>query len=49
MRASAYLGGLGDLGGLVARRIPILLDPRGTGDSAAPDGRWSVKIGGVTD
>ncbi|MFB6993568.1 hypothetical protein [Streptomyces virginiae] len=42
MRASAYLGGLGDLGGLgglAARRLPILLDPRGTGDSAVPDGR----------
>ncbi|MFD7394088.1 hypothetical protein ACIQK5_04130 [Streptomyces virginiae] len=49
MRASAYLGDLGDLGGLAARRLPILLDPRGTGDSAAPDGRWSVKIGGVAD
>ncbi|WP_367325363.1 alpha/beta fold hydrolase [Streptomyces sp. HUAS ZL42] len=33
MRASAYLG---DLGGLTARRRLILLDLRGTGDSAVP-------------
>ncbi|ORT56816.1 alpha/beta hydrolase [Streptomyces sp. CB03238] len=33
MRASAYLG---DLGGLAAHRRLILLDPRGTGDSAEP-------------
>ncbi|MDR6979031.1 pimeloyl-ACP methyl ester carboxylesterase [Streptomyces sp. 3330] len=33
MRASAYLG---DLGGLAARRRLILLDLRGTGDSAVP-------------
>ncbi|MET7482259.1 alpha/beta hydrolase [Streptomyces sp. NPDC005538] len=33
MRASAYLG---DLGGLTAHRRLILLDLRGTGDSAAP-------------
>ncbi|MGV9289484.1 alpha/beta fold hydrolase [Streptomyces sp. NPDC003719] len=33
MRASAYLG---DLGGLAAHRRLILLDLRGTGDSAAP-------------
>ncbi|WP_327358238.1 alpha/beta fold hydrolase [Streptomyces sp. NBC_01304] len=33
MRASAYLG---DLGGLSARRRLIMLDLRGTGDSAAP-------------
>lgn len=34
MRASTYLG---DLGGLTAHRRLILLDLRGTGDSAAPD------------
>ncbi|MFB8035733.1 alpha/beta fold hydrolase [Streptomyces sp. NPDC056004] len=33
MRASAYLG---DLGGLSSRRRLIMLDPRGTGDSAVP-------------
>jgi pimeloyl-ACP methyl ester carboxylesterase len=33
MRASAYLG---DLGGLAAHRRLVLLDLRGTGDSAAP-------------
>ena len=33
MRASAYLG---DLGGLAAHRRLILLDLRGTGDSAVP-------------
>ncbi|OQR65345.1 alpha/beta hydrolase [Streptomyces maremycinicus] len=33
MRASAYLG---DLGGLAARRRLVLLDLRGTGDSAVP-------------
>lgn len=33
MRASAYLG---DLGGLAAHRQLVLLDLRGTGDSAAP-------------
>ncbi|MEU0270302.1 alpha/beta hydrolase [Streptomyces sp. NPDC006307] len=33
MRASAYLG---DLGGLTAHRRLVLLDPRGTGDSAEP-------------
>jgi pimeloyl-ACP methyl ester carboxylesterase len=34
MQDSAYLG---DLGGLGARRRLIMLDPRGTGDSAEPD------------
>ncbi|MBM7172483.1 alpha/beta fold hydrolase, partial [Streptomyces sp. G44] len=34
MRASAYLG---DLGGLTAHRRLILLDLRGTGDSAVPE------------
>ncbi|MFI1224916.1 MULTISPECIES: alpha/beta fold hydrolase [unclassified Streptomyces] len=34
MRASAYLG---DLGGLAARRQLVLLDLRGTGDSAVPE------------
>ncbi|MEU8888486.1 alpha/beta fold hydrolase [Streptomyces sp. NPDC048442] len=34
MRASAYLG---DLGGLTARRQLVLLDLRGTGESAVPD------------
>ncbi|MFB7221238.1 alpha/beta fold hydrolase [Streptomyces sp. NPDC056227] len=34
MRASAYLG---DLGGLAAHRQLVLLDLRGTGDSAVPD------------
>ncbi|MFD7336409.1 alpha/beta fold hydrolase [Streptomyces violascens] len=34
MRASEYLG---DLGGLTAHRQLVLLDLRGTGDSAAPD------------
>ncbi|KOX21153.1 MULTISPECIES: alpha/beta fold hydrolase [unclassified Streptomyces] len=34
MLDSAYLG---DLGGLAAHRRLILLDPRGTGDSAVPD------------
>lgn len=34
MRASAYLG---DLGGLSAVRQLVLLDLRGTGDSAAPE------------
>ncbi len=34
MRSSAYLG---DLGGLSAHRTLALLDPRGTGASAAPD------------
>ncbi|MEU7576487.1 alpha/beta hydrolase [Streptomyces sp. NPDC041068] len=34
MQASAYLG---DLGGLAARRPSVLLDLRGTGDSAVPE------------
>lgn len=34
MRASAYLG---DLGGLTSRRQLVLLDLRGTGDSATPE------------
>ncbi|MEV0589623.1 alpha/beta hydrolase, partial [Nonomuraea sp. NPDC050310] len=34
MRASAYLG---DLGGLAGHRRLIMLDLRGTGDSATPD------------
>ncbi|MEU5095524.1 alpha/beta hydrolase [Streptomyces sp. NPDC020996] len=34
MQASAYLGGLG---GLSAHRRPVLLDLRGTGESAAPE------------
>ena len=36
MRASAYLGDLGDLGGLSAHRRLVRLDLRGTGDSAVP-------------
>ncbi|UNO39089.1 alpha/beta hydrolase [Streptomyces sp. MST-110588] len=36
MRASAYLGDLGDLGGLSRQRRLIMLDLRGTGDSAVP-------------
>ncbi|MEV6108084.1 alpha/beta hydrolase [Streptomyces sp. NPDC051940] len=41
MRASAYLG---TLGGLDARRQLILLDLRGTGDSAVPDDKSTYRV-----
>ncbi|MQY14921.1 Proline iminopeptidase [Streptomyces sp. RB5] len=40
MRASAYLG---DLGGLTASRRLVLLDLRGTGDSAVPDDKSTYR------
>ncbi|PZT73476.1 MULTISPECIES: alpha/beta fold hydrolase [unclassified Streptomyces] len=46
MRASAYLG---TLGGLAARRRLILLDPRGTGDSAAPEDPATYRCDRQTD
>ncbi|MFJ4315176.1 alpha/beta fold hydrolase [Streptomyces lavendulae] len=41
MRASEYLG---DLGGLTAGRRLILLDPRGTGDSATPADESTYRV-----
>jgi pimeloyl-ACP methyl ester carboxylesterase len=46
MRASGYLG---DLGGLSARRRLILLDLRGTGDSAVPADRSSYRCDRLPD
>ncbi|MFE1910365.1 alpha/beta fold hydrolase [Streptomyces anandii] len=46
MRASAYLGGLG---GLTAHRTLILLDLRGTGDSAAPADEATYRCDRQTD
>ncbi|WP_316767270.1 alpha/beta fold hydrolase [Streptomyces sasae] len=46
MRASAYLG---DLGGLAARRRLILLDLRGTGDSAPPADPASYRCDRLVD
>ncbi|MET7568931.1 alpha/beta hydrolase [Streptomyces sp. NPDC005492] len=46
MRASAYLG---DLGGLAAHRRLILLDLRGTGDSAAPADPASYRCDRLVD
>jgi proline iminopeptidase len=46
MRASAYLG---DLGGLAGRRRLILLDLRGTGDSAVPADRSSYRCDRLVD
>ncbi|AZM58120.1 alpha/beta hydrolase [Streptomyces sp. WAC 01529] len=46
MRASVYLG---DLGGLTAHRRLILLDLRGTGDSAAPDDTSTYRCDRQTD
>ncbi|MEU9239002.1 alpha/beta hydrolase [Streptomyces sp. NPDC048385] len=46
MRASAYLG---DLGGLTARRRLILLDLRGTGDSATPADPASYRCDRLVD
>jgi pimeloyl-ACP methyl ester carboxylesterase len=46
MRASAYLG---DLGGLTARRRLILLDLRGTGDSAVPTDRATYRCDRLVD
>jgi pimeloyl-ACP methyl ester carboxylesterase len=46
MRASAYLG---DLGGLAAHRRLILLDLRGTGDSAVPDDPASYRCDRLVD
>jgi len=46
MRASAYLG---DLGGLSARRQLIMLDLRGTGDSAIPEDPGSYRCDRLVD
>ncbi|WP_217551927.1 alpha/beta fold hydrolase [Streptomyces sp. GbtcB6] len=46
MRASAYLG---DLGGLAARRRLVLLDLRGTGDSATPADPASYRCDRLVD
>ncbi|MFJ2770679.1 alpha/beta fold hydrolase [Streptomyces sp. NPDC087300] len=46
MRASAYLG---ELGGLTAYRKLILLDLRGTGDSAVPGDRASYRCDRIVD
>ncbi|MFF5302580.1 alpha/beta fold hydrolase [Streptomyces sp. NPDC013161] len=46
MRASTYLG---DLGGLAAHRRLILLDLRGTGDSAVPADRTSCRCDRLVD
>ncbi|GHD86032.1 alpha/beta fold hydrolase [Streptomyces naganishii] len=46
MRASAYLG---DLGGLTAHRTLILLDLRGTGDSAVPADPGTYRCDRQTD
>lgn len=46
MRASAYLG---DLGGLTAHRRLILLDLRGTGDSAVPADRATYRCDRLVD
>ena len=46
MRASAYLG---DLGGLTAHRRLIVLDLRGTGDSAVPADRTSYRCDRLVD
>ena len=46
MRASAYLG---DLGGLAAHRRLILLDLRGTGDSAVPADPSSYRCDRLVD
>ncbi len=46
MRASAYLG---DLGGLSAHRQLIMLDLRGTGDSAAPEDPGSYRCDRLAD
>ncbi|MET8685531.1 alpha/beta hydrolase [Streptomyces sp. NPDC004732] len=46
MQASAYLG---DLGGLAARRPLLMLDLRGTGDSAVPEDRSSYRCDRLVD
>ncbi|WNI26507.1 alpha/beta hydrolase [Streptomyces sp. ITFR-16] len=46
MRASAYLG---DLGGLVGHRQLILLDLRGTGESAVPDDLTTCRCDRLVD
>jgi proline iminopeptidase len=46
MRASAYLG---DLGGLSAHRQLIMLDLRGTGDSAIPEDPGSYRCDRLVD
>ncbi|WP_406447505.1 alpha/beta hydrolase [Streptomyces sp. NBC_00876] len=46
MRASAYLG---DLGGLCATRQLVLLDLRGTGDSAEPDDTSTYRCDRLVD
>src|SRR5215212_11058548 len=46
MRASAYLG---DLGGLSAHRRLVLLDLRGTGDSAVPADPASYRCDRLVD
>ncbi|GAA0584621.1 alpha/beta hydrolase [Streptomyces crystallinus] len=46
MRASAYLG---DLGGLCAHRQLVLLDLRGTGESAVPEDVSSYRCDRMTD
>ncbi|WP_019069068.1 alpha/beta fold hydrolase [Streptomyces hokutonensis] len=46
MRASAYLG---DLGGLTAHRRLILLDLRGTGDSAVPADKGTYRCDRLVD
>jgi pimeloyl-ACP methyl ester carboxylesterase len=46
MRASRYLG---DLGGLAAQRRLVLLDLRGTGDSASPDDPASYRCDRLVD
>ncbi|MET7859337.1 alpha/beta hydrolase [Streptomyces sp. NPDC005318] len=46
LRASAYLG---DLGGLAAHRQLVLLDLRGTGDSAVPDDASTYRCDRLVD
>jgi len=46
MRAGAYLG---DLGGLSAHRQLVVLDLRGSGDSAAPEDPTSYRCDRLTD
>ncbi|MBT2488074.1 alpha/beta hydrolase [Streptomyces sp. ISL-96] len=49
MQASAYLGGLGGLRGLSAHRQLIMLDLRGTGESATPEDLDSYRCDRLVD